>query len=80
MPIRYGLSNNIGLGGQYATWAGTLPPLPSGTLVRYLDELTITGLTSNPTIFDKAIGYLRAEQILDPKPPWSSTVTPTVPG
>ena len=29
--------------------------LDSGTLVRYLDELTITGLTSNPTIFDQAI-------------------------
>lgn len=29
--------------------------LDSGTLARYLDELTITGLTSNPTIFDQAI-------------------------
>ena len=29
--------------------------LDSGTLNRYLDELTITGLTSNPTIFDQAI-------------------------
>ena len=29
--------------------------LTSGTLRRYLDELSITGLTSNPTIFDHAI-------------------------
>src|SRR5229473_1464350 len=29
--------------------------LTSGTLRRYIDELTITGLTSNPTIFDHAI-------------------------
>ena len=27
-----------------------------GTLKRYIDELSVTGLTSNPTIFDKAIG------------------------
>lgn len=26
-----------------------------GTLERYIDELSITGLTSNPTIFDHAI-------------------------
>jgi transaldolase len=30
--------------------------LDSGTLRRYIDELSITGLTSNPTIFDEAIG------------------------
>jgi transaldolase len=30
--------------------------LDSGTLKRYIDELSVTGLTSNPTIFDKAIG------------------------
>ncbi len=30
--------------------------LTSGTLDRYLAELSVTGLTSNPTIFDKAIG------------------------
>lgn len=30
--------------------------LKSGTLARYIDELSVTGLTSNPTIFDKAIG------------------------
>ena len=29
--------------------------LASGTLRRYIDELAITGLTSNPTIFDSAI-------------------------
>jgi transaldolase len=29
--------------------------LDSGTLKRYIDELSITGLTSNPTIFDHAI-------------------------
>src|SRR5512144_634865 len=29
--------------------------LNSGTLKRYIDELSITGLTSNPTIFDQAI-------------------------
>jgi transaldolase len=42
--------------------------LESGTLQRYIDELSVTGLTSNPTIFDHAIknssGYdtaIRAE-------------------
>jgi transaldolase len=29
--------------------------LTSGTLKRYIDELSITGPTSNPTIFDQAI-------------------------
>jgi transaldolase len=29
--------------------------LGDGTLGRYIDELSVTGLTSNPTIFDKAI-------------------------
>jgi transaldolase len=29
--------------------------LTSGTLARYIGELSVTGLTSNPTIFDKAI-------------------------
>jgi transaldolase len=28
--------------------------LDSGTLARYIDELSVTGLTSNPTIFDNA--------------------------
>ncbi len=29
--------------------------LADGTLARYIDELSVTGLTSNPTIFDKAL-------------------------
>ena len=29
--------------------------LESGTLQRYIDEFSVTGLTSNPTIFDQAI-------------------------
>ncbi len=29
--------------------------LTSGTLARYVDELSVTGLTSNPTIFDHAL-------------------------
>lgn len=29
--------------------------LQSGTLKRYIDELSVTGLTSNPTIFDHAV-------------------------
>src|SRR6266853_2079936 len=29
--------------------------LDSGTLKRYIDDLSVTGLTSNPTIFDHAI-------------------------
>ena len=28
--------------------------LTGGTLKRYIDELSVTGLTSNPTIFDHA--------------------------
>src|SRR5947207_3050701 len=31
--------------------------LDSGTLKRYIDEFSITGLTSNPTIFDHAIAH-----------------------
>src|ERR1700744_4720095 len=30
--------------------------LDNGTLRRYIDEWSVTGLTSNPTIFDEAIG------------------------
>src|ERR1035437_3630258 len=30
--------------------------LTSGTLERYIAELSVTGLTSNPSIYDKAIG------------------------
>jgi transaldolase len=45
----------------------TRPMLHDGTLRRYLDELSITGLTSNPTIFDKAIseGDSYDEQIVE---------------
>jgi transaldolase len=34
--------------------------LRSGTLKRYIDELSVTGLTSNPTIFDQAIKHSTA--------------------
>ncbi len=34
----------------------TRPMLDDGTLARYIDELDVTGLTSNPTIYDRAIG------------------------
>jgi len=34
--------------------------LDKGTLRRYIDELSVTGLTSNPTIFDEAIGNTSA--------------------
>jgi transaldolase len=34
--------------------------LSSGTLQRYIDELSVTGLTSNPTIFDHAIAHSKS--------------------
>lgn len=34
--------------------------LDSGTLKRFIDELSVTGLTSNPTIFDHAIRHSNA--------------------
>jgi transaldolase len=34
--------------------------LITGTLARYIDELSVTGLTSNPTIFDHAITHSSA--------------------
>lgn len=34
----------------------TRPMLDDGTLQRYIDEYSVTGLTSNPSIFDHAIG------------------------
>ncbi len=34
--------------------------LDKGTLERYIDELSVTGLTSNPTIFEKAIRNSRS--------------------
>lgn len=44
--------------------------LGDGTLARYIDELSVTGLTSNPTIFDKAIagGDAYDEQIAELAP------------
>jgi transaldolase len=44
--------------------------LGDGTLARYIDELSVTGLTSNPTIFDKAIsgGDAYDEQIAEDGP------------
>jgi transaldolase len=43
----------------------TRPMLAEGVLKGYIDELSVTGLTSNPTIFDKAIsgGEAYDEQI-----------------
>jgi transaldolase len=37
--------------------------LDTGTLARYIADLAVTGLTSNPTIYDKAIGGTRAYDI-----------------
>ncbi|MGN6735693.1 MAG: transaldolase family protein, partial [Candidatus Binatia bacterium] len=34
--------------------------LNTGLLKRYIDELSVTGLTSNPTIFDHAINHSTA--------------------
>ena len=44
--------------------------LVDGTLAGYIDELSVTGLTSNPTIFDKAIsgGDAYDEQIAEVAP------------
>jgi transaldolase len=41
--------------------------LGDGTLERYIEELSVTGLTSNPTIFDKAIseGHAYDEQLTE---------------
>jgi transaldolase len=49
--------------------------LRDGTLARYIDELSVTGLTSNPTIFDKAIsgGDAYDEQIAEVAPGVDST-------
>jgi transaldolase len=45
----------------------TRPMLSEGTLKDYIDELSVTGLTSNPSIFEKAIGGGDAydEQVAD---------------
>jgi transaldolase len=37
--------------------------LDNGTLRRYIDDLSVTGLTSNPTIFDEAIGNTSAYDV-----------------
>jgi transaldolase len=49
--------------------------LGDGTLGGYIDELSVTGLTSNPTIFDKAIsgGEAYDEQIAQAGPAAAST-------
>ncbi len=49
--------------------------LGDGTLARYIDELSVTGLTSNPTIFDKAIsgGDIYDEQIVEVAPKVDTT-------
>jgi transaldolase len=52
--------------------------LGDGTLKGYIDELSVTGLTSNPTIFDKAIsgGDAYDEQIAAIDPAGDSTERP----
>src|SRR5260221_11304912 len=48
--------------------------LSSGTLQRYIDDLSVTGLTSNPTIFDHAIRNSTAyDGDLAPKAPAAKT-------
>ena len=37
--------------------------LTSGTLARYVEELSVTGLTSNPTIFERAIASAAEEGV-----------------
>ncbi len=37
--------------------------LTSGTLQRYIDELSVTGLTSNPSIFDHAVAHSRSYDV-----------------
>ena len=51
--------------------------LGDGTLAGYIDELSVTGLTSNPTIFDKAIsgGDAYDEQIAELAPARSDSAT-----
>jgi transaldolase len=53
----------------------TRPMLADGTLRRYVEELSVTGLTSNPTIFDKAIsgGDAYDEQIASARAGGAST-------
>jgi transaldolase len=53
----------------------TRPMLEQGVLAGYIEELSVTGLTSNPTIFDKAIskGDAYDEQIAAAGPAAAST-------
>src|SRR5215831_611759 len=37
--------------------------LTSGTLKRYIDELSVTGLTSNPSIFDHAVAHSKSYDV-----------------
>jgi transaldolase len=55
VPIVNGLAK-LHEAGQ-SIWLDTITRelLTSGTLARYIDEFCVTGLTSNPTIFEKAI-------------------------
>ena len=48
--------------------------LNNGTLARYIAELSVTGLTSNPTIFEHAIGkYWEAlERAMATQPQWAA--------
>ena len=43
--------------------------LDTGTLETYIKELSVTGLTSNPTIFDHAIKNSTALRHRDPRRP-----------
>src|SRR5437773_2114223 len=47
--------------------------LDSGTLKRYIDDLSVTGLTSNPTIFDHAIKSSAAYDTAIRKKPGAGT-------
>ncbi len=51
-----GATKNLAGAGQ-SIWLDNITRdlVTSGTLARYVDELAVTGLTSNPTIFEKAI-------------------------
>ena len=53
----------------------TRPMLDDGVLAGYIEELSVTGLTSNPTIFDKAIsgGDAYDEQIAELAPGGATT-------
>jgi transaldolase len=55
------MTNNLHDLGQ-SVWLDniTREMLDNGTLRRYIDTLSVTGLTSNPTIFDEAIGNTSA--------------------